>query len=98
MEVPDYPDYWRRGQLIDLKRFNDGSFKAYLLGDCIEKPKYVDFSNSADAQAFISWWYAPASVIAKERECQEPVPPDAPASTPPRSPRRYVRRSSKGKA
>jgi hypothetical protein len=72
-----YPAHWVRGQLLDLQRFTDGTYKAILLGDPIEKPEYLGLSNRDEAQQFISWWYAPASVRAQERECQ-----DTPANRP----------------
>lgn len=58
---PDYPIHWQRGQLLDLKRYSDSTFRARLLGDVAEKPEEIEFASSHDAQAFVSWWYATKS-------------------------------------
>ena len=63
--MPDYPRHWIPGQLLDLKRYGDGSYKATLLGDK-DDPKRdyvapsVHFDSSHCAQTFVSWWYSPA--------------------------------------
>ena len=51
------PAHWIVGQLLDLKRYSDGSFRATLLG---EEPKdgQMSFSSAWDAQEFVSHWYA----------------------------------------
>lgn len=61
----DYPSNWIPGQLLNLQRFGDGSFKATLLGDNDDPKKgyiapAVHFDSSYAAQAFVSWWYLPA--------------------------------------
>ena len=52
----DVPKHWRKGALIDLKRFSNGSYRATLLG---EEPKdgCIDFDSSTAAQNWISAWY-----------------------------------------
>jgi hypothetical protein len=50
----EYPREWIRGQLLNVERYTNGSFKMMLLGT--EEP-HLDFENSVSAQAFISWWY-----------------------------------------
>lgn len=64
------PSHWIRGQLIDLRRYSDGTFKAVLLGEEMnqEHPNWIELSNADTAQALVSWWYAPESVRMLERE------------------------------
>jgi hypothetical protein len=57
----DCPPHWRRGQLLDLKRFSDGTYRATLLGE-EWKPELrngIEFETTEDAQTFVSWWYSP---------------------------------------
>jgi hypothetical protein len=54
----EYPDTWIRGQMLDLKRFSDGTYRASLLGDTAEHPPEVEFDCAQTAQDFVSWWYA----------------------------------------
>lgn len=65
----DYPDHWKRGELLDHQLFDKGQSRCKLLSESIEKPEYLYFSSREEAQAFISWWYAPASAQMMEREC-----------------------------
>jgi hypothetical protein len=54
------PAHWLPGQLLDLKRFTDGSYRATLLGEEF-KPECANaltFDSSAEAQAFVSAWYS----------------------------------------
>jgi hypothetical protein len=57
----DYPTHWLHGQLLDMKRFTDGSFRATLLGEeyDTDKPNAMEFASASEAQAFVSWWYSP---------------------------------------
>lgn len=57
-----HPAHWTKGQLLDLKRFTDGSYRATLLGEEYdpEKANAVSFDSSFAAQNFVSWWYTPA--------------------------------------
>lgn len=49
-----------KGQLLDLRRLSDGSFKACLLGVKDPLPEeQIEFDSSFTAQRFISWWYQP---------------------------------------
>lgn len=63
----DYPPEWLPGQLLDLKRFTDGSFRATLLGEVYD-PKEPDrvpsmaFDSTFAAQSFVSWWYSSAKL------------------------------------
>lgn len=59
---PTYPAGWVKGQLLDLKRFTDGSYRATLLGEDYkpELANAINFASSFDAQNFVSWWYQPA--------------------------------------
>jgi hypothetical protein len=65
VSITDIPPTWLKGQLLDLKRFSDGTYRATLLGD-VDKPKegYIaptmTFGDSYAAQQFVSDWYAPA--------------------------------------
>ncbi len=54
-----------RGQLLDLKRFSDGTFKATLLSFPTEPE--LSLPTVEEAQAFISTWYAPINARASER-------------------------------
>jgi hypothetical protein len=54
----EHPKEWRRGELLNLKRFTDGSFTAQSLYDEAKVPQTIRFTNRDDAQAFVSWWYA----------------------------------------
>jgi hypothetical protein len=60
----EYPSHWLPGQLLDLKRFTDGSCRATLLGEEYdpEKGNGIHFQSTFDAQAFVSLWYAPAEL------------------------------------
>jgi len=60
----DVPAHWIPGQLLDLKRFADGSYRATLLGEDY-KPELgnaMEFASGHEAQAFVSWWYLPALI------------------------------------
>lgn len=56
------PKHWIRGQLLDLKRFTDGSYTARLLGED-EKAEAMTFPSSYEAQSFISQWYTPPQQV-----------------------------------
>jgi hypothetical protein len=56
-----YPDHWIRGQLLDLKKYHDGSARAWALGDDEKQPS-LGFESLHEAQNFISAWYARDSV------------------------------------
>ena len=60
----EYPNDWTPGQLLDLKKFTDGSCRATLLGEDYkaELNNGMHFSSMWEAQAFVSWWYAPSDV------------------------------------
>jgi hypothetical protein len=54
-----YPAHWTPGQLLDLRRFTDGSYRCTVLG---EEPdhqtrNFVEFESSFAAQTFVSTWY-----------------------------------------
>jgi hypothetical protein len=53
------PAHWIKGQLLDLKRFTDGSYRATLLGEEYDPQagNSVSFDSSHAAQSFISEWY-----------------------------------------
>jgi hypothetical protein len=58
------PVHWTKGQLLDLRRFGDGSFLAVALG---EEPKpdqsnVMRFDSTFEAQNWISAWYTRESV------------------------------------
>lgn len=66
IELIGIPDSWQKGELLDQKSYQDGSFRFTRLG---EKPKKdedgkdipmdaIDFPNREEAQEFISWWYS----------------------------------------
>jgi hypothetical protein len=56
------PAHWIKGQLLDLKRYGDGTYRAVLLGEEIdpEAANFIELDSSCAAQQFISDWYAPA--------------------------------------
>lgn len=53
------PPHWIKGQLLDLKRYTDGTYSARLLGDD-DKADSMTFASSHEAQSFVSAWYTPA--------------------------------------
>lgn len=53
------PAHWIKGQLLDLKRFDDGTFLATALGEEF-KPALangIQFASGWAAQEFVSQWY-----------------------------------------
>ena len=63
--MTDIPPTWAKGALLDLKRFNDGTFRCTLLGDNDDpKRDYIapsmTFESAYAAQQFVSDWYNPA--------------------------------------
>jgi hypothetical protein len=50
-----------KGQLLDLRRYSDGSFRAFALGetDELDPSRRIDFASGWAAQEFISQWYQP---------------------------------------
>jgi hypothetical protein len=63
MNHADFPPHWLPGQLLDLKRYTNGSYRATLLGEEYdpELANAIDFDSSHAAQEFVSWWYLPAA-------------------------------------
>ena len=63
----DYPPHWLPGQLLDLKRYGDGTFRATLLGEEYdpELGNGIEFDSTYAAQQFTSWWYS--SAMQRER-------------------------------
>lgn len=53
------PQEWIRGQLLDLQRYSDGTFKALLLGDKAndEGSNVLNLPSAHEAQELVSWWY-----------------------------------------
>ena len=55
-----YPDFWTRGQLLNVR--NAGShYNVTVLGEEFDTrypERTLQFPNSWECQAFISWWYA----------------------------------------
>lgn len=61
--MPTVPELWIKGSLLDLRKFEDGSARATLLGEDYD-PKagnYMDFASLTEAQNFVSTWYLPAT-------------------------------------
>lgn len=58
----NWPSHWLPGQLLDLKRYTDGSCRATLLGEEYdpETDNAMHFDSTFAAQNFVSWWYLPA--------------------------------------
>lgn len=59
-----YPEHWIPGTLLDLRRFNDGSFKATIMGEepKLDESNVLAFDSGHAAQQFVSIWYAPAAI------------------------------------
>lgn len=59
----EYPQAWIKGQLLDLKRYTNGTYDAFLLGadekGARKVGEYVSFQTADEAQAFVSAWYQP---------------------------------------
>jgi hypothetical protein len=55
------PSHWIKGQLLDLKKYNDGTARAWLMGDDEKQPS-ISFDSLHDAQQFVSQWYSRESV------------------------------------
>jgi hypothetical protein len=51
------PDDWVRGELLDVQRYTDGSFKVGRLWDPSPERELIEFPSAWAAQQFISWWY-----------------------------------------
>ena len=60
------PEGWNRGELLDVKRFTDGTFTITPLYAGARKDE-LRFANGSDCQQFVSWWYAPQGVQEQER-------------------------------
>lgn len=58
LELPETPAHWQRGALLDVKRFGDGSYKVYLMGETGDQHQWLDFPSAPQCQDFVSWWYA----------------------------------------
>lgn len=58
------PPGWIRGELLDVKRYTDGTFKIARFH--VENDEPLILTNAMDAQAFISYWYAPISARVSE--------------------------------
>lgn len=56
------PQHWIKGQLLDVKRYSNGSFVVVAFGEEAAKDEEVPsmkFASTFDAQAFVSDWYKP---------------------------------------
>lgn len=54
---------WKRGELLNVRRYSDGTFRITRLGDEYDPSKANGLeSNREEAQEFVSHWYAPSSV------------------------------------
>jgi hypothetical protein len=60
----DIPSHWIKGQLLDLKKYTNGTARAYLLGEADTDPPgaSISFDSLHDAQQFVSTWYSRESV------------------------------------
>lgn len=91
-KVTAYPAHWIVGQLLDLKRFSDGTYRATLLGEewNPERDNAVTFANAQDAQFFVSAWYGTPEMrdVFHVKPVQAPADPEpALAPSPSRKPR-----------
>lgn len=57
--MSDYPPHWRKGELLNVKRYVDGSYRITALSDEANKPATLEFASTDACQAFVSAWYAP---------------------------------------
>jgi hypothetical protein len=57
-----YPAHWTPGQLLDLRKFTDGSYRCTILGEepDFQTRNFIEFPSSYAAQQFVSIWYTPA--------------------------------------
>lgn len=61
MHLP--PPEWRKGELLNVRKYTDGQFRITRLGDEFDASKLNGIIlNSDDCQCFISDWYAPSQV------------------------------------
>ena len=67
------PQGWTRGELLNVQRYSDGTFKIRRLH--IQNDDPLILTNPFDAQQFVSSWYAPRS--AREQEHDSPWGLDA---------------------
>lgn len=51
------PMSWIKGQLLDVKRYSDGTYDIYELGADIRDAQNMHFNSSWECQDFVSWWY-----------------------------------------
>lgn len=56
----DIPPTWQRGELLDVRRFEDGTIKVGRMLDDPKNRKELKFPSSWEAQKFVSHWYAPS--------------------------------------
>ena len=60
LEGVHYPAHWNRGNLLDLKKYTNGSAMALLLGENYDPTtdNAVHFDSLHAAQQFVSAWYS----------------------------------------
>lgn len=59
MSQPEFPPRWRKGELLDVRRYTDGTCKVSALSDEAQKPEALEFASIDGCQAFVSAWYQP---------------------------------------
>jgi len=57
-QAPQVPSHWRKGELLDVKHFTDGSFTVGRYFEYAQNAETLKFTNSIDCQNFVSAWYA----------------------------------------
>lgn len=51
-----HPPHWVRGQLLNMRKYSDGTFHATLANEDETAPVLI-FPSSWEAQQFVSQWY-----------------------------------------
>lgn len=55
-QPPDYPPFWTKGELLDVKRYTNATYSVSPIHG--EQSIALDFDSPEDCQNFVSWWYA----------------------------------------
>ena len=60
-ELFKYPKVWIKGQLLNVRHVGDHRYNITVLGEEVDPDhldRYLQFTDSFECQAFVSWWYA----------------------------------------
>lgn len=58
-ELTSIPSNWIKGELLDVRRYANGSFRITRLAEdaSIEDNQAIEFASTETCQEFVSWWY-----------------------------------------